>query len=71
MRGAQTLAQDLFDKAVVHVMDLKLTEGVIKTLGCNIALSMLDEIVSRNTNVIFMDLYCETKFILEENDVGF
>jgi len=63
------LAQELFDKAVIHIMDLNLTDEVTKAIGVNMALSTLNEIVNRNTDEKLMDLYCGVRNILVNEDV--
>ena len=46
---AKQYAQHLFDKAVVPIMDLPLTDDTIKALGLELANIMLDEIMDQNT----------------------
>ena len=52
------LAQELFNKAVVHIMDLTIMDEVIISIGKNIAITMLDEIYNRNTDPSMNDFYC-------------
>ena len=71
MTQAQALAQELFDKAVEPIMDLPLSDDVIKYKGLEIALAMLDQIFDRNTNQSKHDLYCETHGVLMAGDVEY
>lgn len=43
----QLLAQELFDNAIDHLMDLSLSDEVITRIGKNIAYNMLAEIAKR------------------------
>jgi hypothetical protein len=52
------LAQELFNKAVIHIMDLPIVDDTIIALGKDIALTMLDEIYNRNTDPSLNDFYC-------------
>jgi hypothetical protein len=71
MTRAQTLAQDLFDKAVEPIMDLPLTDDVIKDKGVEIALVMLGQIFDRNTDQSKHDLYCKTHGVLMAGEVEY
>ena len=71
MTKAQTLAQELFNKAVVPVMDLPLSDETIKAKGLEIALLMLDQIYDRNTFTSLNDMYCEAQAILCSGDVEY
>ena len=71
MTQAKALAQDLFNKAVVPVMDLPLSDETIKAKGLEIALLMLDQIYDRNTFTSLNDMYCEAQEILYYGDVEY
>lgn len=71
MELEKILAQELFDKAVIPIMDLPLTDDSIKAKGLEIALIILDEIFSRNINESKHDLYCKTHSILCSGEVEF
>ena len=71
MTQAKALAQDLFNKAVVPVMDLPLSDETIKAKGLEIALLMLDQIFDRNTVESQNDLYCEAQGILLRGEVEY
>jgi hypothetical protein len=71
MTQAKALAQELFNKAVVPVMDLPLTDDTIKSKGLEIALIMLDQIFDRNTDQSKNDLYCETQIALLREEVEY
>jgi hypothetical protein len=71
MTQAKSLAQDLFNKAVVPVMDLPLSDETIKAKGLEIALLMLDQIFDRNTVESQNDLYCEAQGILHMGEVEY
>jgi len=71
MTHAQTLAQQLFDKAVEPIMDLQLTDETIKSKGIELALIILDEIYNRNTGCINNDVYCDAANALNEDDISF
>ena len=71
MTQAKALAQDLFNKAVVPVMDLPLSDETIKAKGLEIALLMLDQIFDRNTVESQNDLYCEAQGILQRGEVEY
>ena len=71
MTRAQALAQELFDKAVVPIMDLPLTDDTIKAKGLEIASIMLDQIFDRNTDQSKHDLYCEVHGVLMAGDVEY
>lgn len=68
---AKELAQELFDKAVVPIMDLPLTDDAIKDKGLELALIMLGQIFDRNTNQSNHDLYCEAHGVLSAGDVEY
>lgn len=68
---AKELAQELFDKAVVPIMDLPLTDDAIKDKGLELALIMLGQIFDRNTNQSNHDLYCEAHGVLLAGDVEY
>jgi hypothetical protein len=71
MTQAKALAQDLFNKAVVPVMDLPLSDETIKAKGLEIALLMLGQIFDRNTVESQNDLYCEAQGILLRGEVEY
>jgi hypothetical protein len=71
MTAAQTLAQQLFDKAVVPIMDLSIMDETIKAKGLEIALMMLNEISNRNTDKSKHDLYCDVHGVLISADVEY
>jgi hypothetical protein len=71
MKQARELAQELFNEAVVPVMDLPLTDDTIKAKGLEIALIMLGQIFDRNTVESQNDLYCETQIVLLRGDVEY
>jgi hypothetical protein len=71
MTLAQVLAQDLFDKAVEPIMDLPLTDDVIKAKGLEIALIILNNIFDRNTDQSKHDLYCNTHGVLMAGEVEY
>jgi hypothetical protein len=71
MKQARELAQELFNKALVPVMDLPLTDDIIKSKGLEIALIMLDQIFDRNTDQSKNDLYCETQIALLREEVEY
>jgi hypothetical protein len=68
---AKALAQDLFNKAVVPVMDLPLSDETIKVKGLEIALLMLDQVYDRNTFISLNDMYCEAQGILHRGEVEY
>jgi hypothetical protein len=43
------VAQELFNKAVIHVMDLSITDDTIISMGKDMARTMLDEIYNRSS----------------------
>ena len=71
MTASQTLAQQLFDKAVTPIMDLPLTDDSIKAKGLEIALIMLGEIFDRNTNESKHNLYCGAHGVLCSGEVEY
>jgi hypothetical protein len=71
MTQAKALAQDLFNKSVVPVMDLPLSDETIKAKGLEIALLMLDQVYDRNTVESQNDLYCEAQGILHRGEVEY
>jgi hypothetical protein len=71
MTQAKALAQDLFNKAVVPVMDLPLSDETIKAKGLEIALLMLDQVYDRNTFTSLNDMYCESQGILHRGEVEY
>ncbi len=71
MTQAQTLAQQLFDKAVEPIMDLLITDEVVKAKGIEIASIMLGEIYDRNSDGAKNDLYCEVRAILMSGEVEY
>ena len=43
------VAQELFNKAVIHIMDLSITDDTIISMGKDMARTMLDEIYNRSS----------------------
>jgi len=71
MKKSQQLAQELFDKAVEPIMDLPLTDNVIKAKGLELAQIMLDEIYNRNTDQSKNDFYCDVNHFLNEETIEY
>jgi len=69
--SAQQLAQQLFNKAIEPIMDLPLTDAIIKTKGIKLARIILDEIYSRNTSPSKNDFYCDVNEALNENNITY
>jgi len=71
MTHAQTLAQQLFDKAVEPIMDFQVNRDLIKTKGIELARIILDEIYNRNTDPSKNDFYCDVNNTLNEDDISY
>lgn len=68
---AKEYAQHLFDKAVVPIMDLPLTNDVIKAIGLELAQIMLDEIMDHNNNHMENDWLCEVNKFINNEDIEY
>ena len=68
---AKQYAQHLFDKAVVPIMDLPLTNDVIKSIGLELAQIMLDEIMDNNTKESRHDYLCWVNKYLNNEDIEY
>ena len=68
---AEEYAQHLFDKAVVPIMDLPLTDDTIKTIGLELAQIMLDGIMDANTKASKHDYLCRVNDALNSGTIEY
>ena len=67
---AKQYAQNLFNKTVVPIMDLPLTNDVIKAIGLELTQIMLDEIMDNN-NHMENDWLCEVNKFINDEDIEY
>jgi hypothetical protein len=68
---AKQYAQHLFNKSVVPIMDLPLTNDVIKAIGLELTQRMLDEIFAQSSNQSKHDFYCEVNKFINDEDIEY
>ena len=68
---AKQVAQNLFNKVVVPIMDLPLTDEAIKAMGLELTQILLDEIYNRNTDRSKNDLYCDMQHVILMGDIEY
>ena len=68
---AKQYAQHLFNKAVGPIMDLPLTNDVIKAIGLELTQIMLDEIMDNNTKESKHDYLCWVNKYLTNEDIEY
>jgi len=66
MNASKELAQQLFNKVVVPIMDLPLTDDSIRSIGIELTYIVLDEIFKRNTDQSKNDFYCNVHGCINE-----
>jgi len=66
MKKSKEFAQKLFDKMVVPIMDLPLTDDTIKAIGIELTQITLDKLMEMNTDISKHDFYCEVNKYIHE-----